>query len=199
MCNKRFSYNHGTHPNLCWIALLLTTCLFLLWFALSMFFALVQIKIPFLLPSTGPSKPTDVAMIMRLMIFIGLLFYGAFYIFRNVYRRWCEVVFGDESLTLRKPLQRVNVTVEWKNVVGYSESQICVYRNMFRRKSWCCNSIVIYTKDNGVFEIVSRYCWNFEIVQESLESKGVKHFGFEPFYQTYFLGIRKYKFLNLQK
>lgn len=93
----------------------------------------------------------------------------------------------ETGIEVYKPLKFQKIYLEWKEIKGYSVSEICYGRNLYSS-----NSFIIYSNTKSEIEIISLFNLNFEKVFESIKKHKVTKLGNEP-YQTG-LWKRKYKF-----
>jgi len=97
------------------------------------------------------------------------------------------ITISEREIEVYKPLKFLKISLEWKNIKGYSVSEFCYGRNLYSSKS-----LIIYPKTESEIEIINLFNLNFEQTFESLKKHNIAKLGNEP-YQTG-LWKRKYKF-----
>jgi len=175
-----------TYPNIFWIAFNLFIAFFVFWFSMNILFAVLQIQLPILLKFNKGESGADGII----FLFIFLLILISIYQFYIVSYRTSYVIFHENGIALIKPLRAKVKFYTWQEIKGFSTSQICY--NLRSEPVWCSDSVVIYTNDKEVFEIIKVYNFRFNIVEKKLKEYNVNYLGFEPFKSGFI--VRKYKF-----
>lgn len=189
-----------TYPNPFYIGLVLIWGLFTIGFSIILSCMVFNIHLPFS-KGTTPFEESVLSLDVGSILFVFLNFLLYYLIFRAFYylvNGWCSASISQTHLTVISPLKAQMKSFEWNDLKGYSTSQDIVKGRY--GILWYCDSIVVYTKNNEVFEFIKLFNFRFKIIEKHLKANGVKDLGFEKFRKKDTLFVlnfrRQYKFLR---
>jgi len=191
----------STYPNPFYIGLVLICGLFFLIPGIIVICIIFNVPLPFSKETTPSEKMVlDTGELFVAIFLISAFLYASFKAFYYLVHGWCNASINQNLITFVSPLKAQMKSFEWNDIKGYSTSQDIVrYRWGIL---WYCDSIVVYTKNNEIFEFIKLFNFRFGVIEKHLKANGVKYFGFEQFRKKATIFIlnfqREYKFLGNQ-
>lgn len=177
-----------TYPNLLWIGFSALVSVFLFWFSLSLLAGLFGLQLPFLIPNSGDTSWPETDTLILLLAFITVMIFMGAYNLWKVSTSWVNVRLQADGLTVFRPMKFTSKFVEWRDLVGFSTSQYYIGGSWNKSDTlWCSDSIILYTSDNGSYEVIRLYNYGLDDLTETLRKMQVEEFAFEPFNTTGFL------------
>lgn len=133
------------------------------------------------------SSSIDSGFIISAIVFSLLMVYLIFHLgfFFCFYFKW--VFINDNRISIFELNKFKNTTVDFKEISGYSKSEV-----YFGRYAWKSKSIVIYFKSGKTSEILGSFVSGVDDLENELKKRKVKYLGFEYYNTGWF--FRQYKF-----
>jgi hypothetical protein len=158
-----------TFPNIFWITINLSVLFFFVALVISMIVAI--------------SKNGQFLIVLPALFILtfSILFY---YQFSN---HFSYVILNENEIQIYQPLRFKHICLTFKEIDGYSTSEVSFGKNLFSSKSF-----ILYPKFGNEIEIIKIFNFNFNEVLKSLDKTNILKYGPEP-YKTGILK-RKYKF-----
>jgi len=164
---------------------------FVSWFGLGVTLGSFQIQLPFFSPLFENAQREFSLEI------IGLSLFGLFFLlvglsgFVLMTRRSWNIELTETGIILRNLFFFKETFFPWEVIKGFSNSEICNYRDFNKSTVWKSDTIVLYMP-KGPFEIVKIYNVKFSKIEPVLIENGVRHFGFEAYRIKWFLPSQRY-------
>ena len=158
------------------------TFLKILWITINLFFGLFLLLLIIIMFQAVRINGNYFILLPMILLTSFLIF---FYI--QLSNQITYIIINEREIEVFKPLKFQKITLEWKNIKGYSVSEFWYGRNLYSSKSF-----IIYPKTESEIEIINLFNLKFEQTFESLKKHKIVKLGNEP-YQTG-LWKRKYKF-----
>ncbi|NQY31469.1 MAG: hypothetical protein HRT69_18630 [Flavobacteriaceae bacterium] len=128
-----------------------------------------------------------IELLIQAIFFLSFIGFIAFHLIYNFLFYLKNISFQENGFAIFEYHKLKTSKVDYNEISGFSNSEV-----YFGKYTWKSKSLVVYTKSNGVFEILNNYNSSNDKFELELKKHKIKYYGFEEYSTGWY--FREYRF-----
>jgi len=129
----------------------------------------------------------EIDLLIQAILFLSFIGFIAFHLIYNFLFYLKIISFKENGFEVFEYNKLKTTPINYNDISGFSNSEV-----YFGKHTWKSNSIVVYTKSSGIFEILNNYNSGIERFELELKKRKIKYYGFEEYSTGWY--FRAYEF-----